>query len=258
MDKGIDGWQNLLVLKWARENGIRLSWLMLWGMPNERDEWFERQASWIPLIEHLQPPFGVVRIRFDRYSVYHSRAADFGLRLVPTTALRHIFPLPADALDDLAYCFREAGDPDVFESASDPPREERAVRPGLARLVAAAERWRRVFGSSLPPLLSVADDGETLRFLDTRRCAVELRPSLSGELRDAYLQCEGAPRRERVAGADELLRLRLVLEIDGRLVALGLRGDVPPLASREESPGGAVLQDIAPAALRTLAPAPTP
>src|SRR4029077_7134134 len=33
MDKGIQGWQNVQLLKWARELGLRLSWSILWGFP---------------------------------------------------------------------------------------------------------------------------------------------------------------------------------------------------------------------------------
>ncbi|HYJ77994.1 MAG TPA: RiPP maturation radical SAM C-methyltransferase, partial [Longimicrobiaceae bacterium] len=74
MDKGVQGWQNVQLLRWAREFGVRMSWGMLWGFPGEEDHWYAQVACWIPLLEHLQAPSGLIRLRYDRYSVYHNQA----------------------------------------------------------------------------------------------------------------------------------------------------------------------------------------
>jgi len=56
MDKGIQGWQNVQLLKWARELGLRLSWSILWGFPGEKDDWYEDMAEWLPALAHLHGP----------------------------------------------------------------------------------------------------------------------------------------------------------------------------------------------------------
>ena len=48
MDKGIQGWQNVQLLKWARELGLRLSWSVLWGFPGEKDDWYGTWRSGCP------------------------------------------------------------------------------------------------------------------------------------------------------------------------------------------------------------------
>src|SRR5487761_111987 len=105
MDKGIKGWQNVQLLKWARELGLRLSWSILWGFPGEKDDWYEDMAGWLPALEHLQPPASTPRVRCDRYSVYHEQASQQGLILFPIGALSMVYPVGPGDLDALAYFF---------------------------------------------------------------------------------------------------------------------------------------------------------
>src|SRR5260370_18697986 len=105
MDKGIQGWQNVQLLKWSSEVGIRIVWSILMGFPGEKDEWYEEMAGWLPSLEHLPPPSGTHIIRFDRYSVYHEQAKRYGLLLFPVGSMSFIYPVwPAD-LDGLASFF---------------------------------------------------------------------------------------------------------------------------------------------------------
>ena len=105
MDKGVQGWQNVQLLKWSRELGLRLSWSILWGFPGEKTYWYTDMACWLPALEHLQPPASTPHIRYDRYSVYHEQARRLGLILFPIGAMSLVYRVgPAD-LDDLAYFF---------------------------------------------------------------------------------------------------------------------------------------------------------
>lgn len=264
MDKGVRAWQNLVVLRTAREQGIRVSWILLWGFPGEEDAWFSEVADLVPSLEHLQPPLSLLRIRFDRYSVYQSRPRDHGLELEPAEALRCIYPLPESELADLAYSFRDRRDPAVFRSVPPGERSFRCAseRPGIRRLAAAVAHWTRAHLRGVRPLLHVQDDGDALQFLDSRRAAAELRFRLEGPERALYLACEEAPHRGSLAaraGVDPaaaevaleiLLRRRIVVALDDRVLPLALRGVVPPLPRRGDYPGGAVVGEI-PA--RTLA-----
>lgn len=257
MDKGIQGWQNLAVLRQARELGIRLSWLLLWGLPGEEDAWFAAMARFLPLLEHFQPPVGLVRVRFDRYSIYHSRAREFGLRLQPIGSLRQIHPLPDTDLEDLAYGFRDEDDPDAFAPTPAPGRGFRTLeaRPGVQALVQAVTEWKKAHRADLPPLLHVEDDGEALHFVDSRRVAWQGRFQVRGAQRALYLAAESSPRREALAPpAAEAARRALavlegrglVLELDGRILPLALRGAVPELPGRLDYPGGALAADLPP------------
>jgi hypothetical protein len=255
MDKGIQAWQNVLLLKACRELGVRLSWNFLWGFPGENDGWYEEQASWLPALEHLQPPSGVIRVRFDRFSPYHQRPGKYGLALAPAAAAAHVYPLPSRELLDLTYYFTDEGRPDAFSGAGG---EIMAERPGVRAVAAVVQPWRMAFWRGEPPALTVEDLGAELAVLDTRSCALERDFTLAGLDRAVYLATEAAPARDRVgtimaekqglaATADELaaavgrlVERALVLPIDRRLVALGLTGPLPRLPGLREFPGGMV------------------
>ncbi len=260
MNKGVKAWENVAVLRRTRELGMWVSWLLLWGFPGEEDDWFAGMARQVPWLEHLQPPLYLLRIRFDRYSVYQTRAGEFGLNLEPIGAVKRIYPLPDVELADLAYAFLDRDDPDVFRAAPTPGRGFRSPdeRPGVRDLALAVARWRKAHAGGLPPLLHVEDDGRGLRFLDSRRLATEPSYRLEGAERDLYLACEASPLRRAQAahaGLDAqaaeaalagLRRRGVVLELDGRVVPLALRGPVPPLPGRQDYPGGHLLGDLPP------------
>jgi ribosomal peptide maturation radical SAM protein 1 len=252
MDKGIAGWQNVQLLRWARELGLRLSWSLLWGFPGEKDDWYEDMAAWLPSLEHLPPPASLPRVRFDRYSVYHEQARTLGLILFPVGAMSLVYPLPPADVDGLAYFFSTepgAGPLRYVQSLT----QELTRNPGVAALAGAARAWRAAYGGGRRPALVMDDDGGRVEIADTRGCAGRPRHVLDGLAREVYLACDRAPRRARLAQAvgaaeedvaDVVARLaadRLVLEIDGRVIALATRASgapVPP--DHTQFPGGHV------------------
>jgi ribosomal peptide maturation radical SAM protein 1 len=255
MNKGIQAWQNVQLLKACRELGVRLSWNFLWGFPGEDDAWYAEMASWLPALEHLQPPSGVVRVRYDRFSPYHQQPGTFGLSLRPAPAAAHVYPLPAADLLDLTYYFADEGRPDVFTGTGG---EVMAGRPGVQAVDAVVLPWQMAFWRGELPVLLIADDGATLAVEDTRSLATRRQSRLAGLDRAVYLACEEAPAAARVASvvterhgldasADEVgaavRRLReqgLLLSVDRRLIALGTRGPLPPLPEVRDFPGGSV------------------
>lgn len=241
MGKGNSTTINIQLLKYAREYGISTTWLLLAGFPGEDDAWHAEVAEWLPLIAHLQPPGGVVHVRFDRFSVYFDKARDFDLDLKPYPAYRAVYPFDEKDLADLAYFFIDAKKAGL-----------RSVTPGVASLQAATVEWRNAYGRRLRPVLSVTDDGENLRFFDTRPCAPERRVNLSGFERALYLACDHAPSLSDLAGRFEgdmtrigaglrmLIEARLVLEAHGKYLGLACLGDVPAPVSANEHPNGYV------------------
>ncbi|MFL6259162.1 MAG: RiPP maturation radical SAM C-methyltransferase [Thermoanaerobaculia bacterium] len=254
MNKGIQAWQNVQLLKACRELGVRLSWNFLWGFPGEEDAWYAEMVPWLPALEHLQPPSGVTRVRFDRFSPYHQRPETFGLALRPAPAAPYVYPLPDEELLDLTYYFAAAGRPDPFSGEGGEILEG---RPGVRAIQEWVGAWQIAFWMQ-PPVLTVEDDGEGLDFEDTRSCAVERSFRLAGLDRAVYLAAQDAPVADRLASVlaerqglaaspeeaaaavERLARRSLVLPVDRRLLALGLRGPLPELPGVREFPGGMV------------------
>jgi ribosomal peptide maturation radical SAM protein 1 len=257
MDKGIQGWQNIQLLKWLRELGLRLYWSILWGFPGEKDEWYAEMAPWLPALEHLPPPYAMHKIRFDRYSVYHENTQRFGMLLFPIGAMSFIYPVgPAD-LDGLAYYF-------ATEPGQGPLRYMDEIRkaiqntPGAQAVFNAARDWRTAHAVGPEPVLEMTDRNGVIEITDTRRCARSPRHELAGLTRAVYLACDTAPRQGKLAevlerdfgltaSEDEITdavgRLqadRLILAVDGRLVSLALKTPVRPLFPAEQFPGGHV------------------
>jgi ribosomal peptide maturation radical SAM protein 1 len=263
MDKGIQGWQNVQLLKWARELGLRLSWSILWGFPGEKDDWYEDMAQWLPAMTHLPPPAATPRVRFDRYSVYHEQASRLGLILFPIGTLSLVYPAGPGDLDSMAYFF-------ATEPNSGPLRiiqtldEAVTSNPGVRAVTQAVRDWSAAHRGGDLPVLTREDRAGVLEITDTRACARTPRQLLTGLARAVLLACDNAPRPTRLAelvsrdagltaSRDEidtvvrkLLDDRLVLAMDDRLVSLVLRGPVPDrIPDYSEFPGGGLVATAA-------------
>ncbi|MEX4005367.1 RiPP maturation radical SAM C-methyltransferase [Paraburkholderia sp. EG285A] len=255
MDKGAQAWMNVQLLKWAREFGLRLSWSMLFGFPGEDDADYHMMADMVPKICHLQPPGGMIHIRYDRYSPYHSKARNYGLDLVPARLLKYVYPLSDADLMEQTYFFEERGAADLGRNLSVGRKLE---RPGADALRTALAQWSKTFWSSMPAVLCEEPGGSGLQLLDTRPIAAERQLELDGAAAAILRFCDSArsvetlPDRLRTDGlfygSDEqvadalafLLRRAYAIELDGRVLSLTLKGDLPVLPDGSEFPGGFV------------------
>ncbi|MFN0111141.1 MAG: RiPP maturation radical SAM C-methyltransferase [Blastocatellia bacterium] len=106
MRKGVKALQNIQLLKWCKEFGINPCWNLIWGFPGESAKEYEQMAELLPLLTHLQPPLGAGKIRVDRFSPNFNDAERLGFKnLKPFPAYEYIYPLPQQALMNLAYHF---------------------------------------------------------------------------------------------------------------------------------------------------------
>jgi magnesium-protoporphyrin IX monomethyl ester (oxidative) cyclase len=230
--KGNSALMNLQLLKWSGEFGIDASWNMLCGLPGESDSWYSEMARWLPAILHLQPPTGVVRVRYDRFSPYQMRPQDYGLTLEPSRAYAYVYPLPKESLMRLAYSFEDNGNAGhIHRGLHD--------QPGQRELQDVALQWNHLWRTSRP-VLHVYDEGQRLRFLDTRPCARQ-RSWTAGELEsEVYRLCDsaqahpalmkhrfmqrGAPVSiEEIEQAIETLcRAKVLLSLNDKLLAVGV------------------------------------
>jgi ribosomal peptide maturation radical SAM protein 1 len=242
MRKGNTACGNIQLLKYCVELGVTPAWSILCGFPGSDPEWVAEVAEELPLLFHLPPPNGTTPIRFDRFSPYEQRPADYGLTLEPLQAYRMVYPVEEGVLRGLAYFFRDAG--------GTPRRVAETARSAGE----VTTRWRSEFwGPGRGELVIEAAEpargeaaGEALRVRDTRSCAVasvhELRGLAATLLRalDAPASPAGLLTRLKQAGsaADEaavekglceLRERRLLWRSSSQLVALPTPPPVRPL-----------------------------
>ena len=115
MNKGITAIQNIQLLKWCAQFGIRPSWNILHGFPGETVKDYSTLADTLLLLWHLTPPSGLTPIQFERFSPYFARANEYGLQLKPDAAYASIYPDQRFCLDKLSYFFSNAAAPAVGE-----------------------------------------------------------------------------------------------------------------------------------------------
>ncbi|MBD2775612.1 RiPP maturation radical SAM C-methyltransferase [Iningainema tapete] len=176
MRKGIKGIQNIQLLKWCKELGVRPSWNMLWGFPGEPPDEYARMAELIPLITHLQPPDATFPIRIDRFSPYFDKPAHYGFaNIKPYPSYQYIYPLKEEVVANLAYYF-------TFEYIE--PQNVAAYTQPVAQQIAL---WQKVHKTS--DLLSV-DKGKYLLLIDLRPIAQQPQVILTGIERLLYIACD--------------------------------------------------------------------
>jgi ribosomal peptide maturation radical SAM protein 1 len=227
MRKGTTALQGVQFLKWAREEGLDVVWNLVWGIPGEDPAEYERMARLVPLLSHLQPPNTVGEVRLDRFSPLFEEAEAFGLTGVHAVpAYGHVFDLPQEALDGLAYFFR-------FDVRRKPP---------LADYTAALAEEVATWKGSRPGGLWYVDDGELLTVDDTRAATrSDELTVLDGAHRAAFLAADavataeelgravaaaagGEAGTEGLAGAlGDLVQEGLMVQEGGRYLSLGLR-----------------------------------
>lgn len=230
--KGNSALVNLQLLKWLNEFGIDAAWNMLSGIPGESDNWYAEMAEWLPAIFHLQPPTGVNRVRYDRFSPYQMRPQDFGLMLEPSRAYAYVYDLPRESLMKLA---------NSFEDSAQRMHIHRGMqeRPGQKKLQEVVQQWNHIWRNSRP-VLRVYDDGHSLQILDTRPCAYQTGWTLRDLEAELYRLCDCAltpaalleqlsTRRgtkvfmEEVQPAIEsLCRAKLLLRLNHKLLSIGV------------------------------------
>jgi ribosomal peptide maturation radical SAM protein 1 len=107
MKKGVSAFQNIRFLKSCLRYGIDPAWNLLIGFPGEKEDVYSKYVGDMPRLYHLTPPSGAFPVRFDRYSPYFTRSAEYGLNLSPYDYYRFIYPFPEEALANLAYFFED-------------------------------------------------------------------------------------------------------------------------------------------------------
>lgn len=185
MRKGVTALQNLRLLKWCAELEIDVAWNLLFGLPGEPPEEFDRMARLVPLISHLQPPGTLSRLELNRFSPYHGDPERFGLEVLgPRRHYELIYPVEArDALEDLAYSFEyryaDGRDPESYVGGL-----RAAVKQWMLRRARRALVWSRG-----PGFVTIVDE---------RPGMPHARYTLDETEAAIYLACEAGASAARV------------------------------------------------------------
>ena len=224
MRKGTTAAQNVQVLKWCKELGVKAFWNIIYGFPGENPEDYEETAQIIDSIRHLQPPFGFGAIRLDRFSPNFVSAGELGICNVrPDRSYGYIYNLRQEELSELAYYFEHD-----YTDGRDPLEY-------MGAAYAAVRRWQIEPGQRG---LLFADHGDALALWDFRSNAQRTLTILTGYERAVYLYCDqNRPLHQirkflvecglsGVALEEFLGRLiawRLMIQLDGRYLSLAIR-----------------------------------
>jgi ribosomal peptide maturation radical SAM protein 1 len=236
MRKGTTSVQNVQLLKWCREIGLKVLWNLIYGFPGEAPADYEATASVFDAIQHLQPPFGFSTIRLDRFSPNFDQAEALGfINVRPDRSYRYIYDLPDEALYNLAYYFEYD-----YADGRDP-------RSYVAPARSALGRWQRATGNAG---LVYADHGDKLAIWDFRPVAVRTLTILEGAGREVYLFCDqhrswpqlrnhvAAPQLSDRALEDFLDRMlceRLMLRLDAHYLSLATKAPRNPHAEIQQA-----------------------
>jgi len=131
MRKGVTALQNIRLLKWCAELGIKPEWNLLYGFPGEPPEEYSRMAELIPSLVHFTPP-SFAPVLMVRFSPYFERPAEFGIELTgPMPKYKFLYSVSSEALSNLAYDFEhrylDGRDPETY----------------VTGLSDAVDRWRQ-------------------------------------------------------------------------------------------------------------------
>jgi ribosomal peptide maturation radical SAM protein 1 len=178
IDKGTSAIQNIRIIKWCAELGIKAFYNVIYGFPGEPPEEYERMADAIKSLTHLEPPNPPVRLRLDRFSPYHRDPDHYGIDdIVPFPSRGFVYDLPVDELRKIEYFFafhyRDGRRPDDY----------------MARFKDSWREWNEVWQSNFRRL-SHHQQGDELRIYD-RRSNIENRLyELSPAAGRVYAACD--------------------------------------------------------------------
>jgi ribosomal peptide maturation radical SAM protein 1 len=176
MRKGVTALQNVQLLKWCKELGVRPVWNVIWGFPGEPAESYAQMAALARRLTHLPAPDGYEGLRLDRFSPNFVESTALGFADVrPMEPYRYIYDLPDDAIRNLAYFHRFR-----YADGYDPA-------PLAAPLLRALGAWKRAARHS--ELFSMDVDGRLLIW-DYRRRGRGRLVELGGIDRALYVACD--------------------------------------------------------------------
>jgi ribosomal peptide maturation radical SAM protein 1 len=193
MRKGSTALQNVQLLKWCREHGVRPEWNLLYGFPGETAQDHADTLAMMDAIWFLDAPSGYGPVRLDRFAPYHEDPAAYGMTNVrPMAPYRYLYPFGRESLEQIAYYF----DYDHHDPG------HRLPEPGPL-----VERVRRWMADERRGTLRLLHDGQGSLVVDDRPPAGRRGLRLHGWQVAAYDACDRVRTRDGLARMPELARV---------------------------------------------------
>jgi ribosomal peptide maturation radical SAM protein 1 len=207
MRKGVSALQNIQLLKWCAELGVRPAWSVLWGFPGESEQAYVECARLVPLLTHLAPPASAGPIRIDRFSPLFDQLPELPASdIAPVTSYEFLYPFDAATVKNLAYYFHS-------------PELERSSRHYAAPMREAVALWQVEHSTSG---FFYVDAGDKLILWDLRRVADHVKVELVGRERELYLHCDRCrtvPALSRLMDSNDVLTVEEITTTLHSLVA---------------------------------------
>lgn len=169
IDKGVTPLQNIQCLKWCEYYKVVVSWNILLGFPGETNEDYRRQIDLIPSLFHLHPPEATGKFWLERFSPYHTKAEQYGVRITaPGMAYEYVYDGRRVDLMKIAYDFEYEletwpVDPQVYQE-----------------LVAVIGEWQRRHASADRPFLYFSKAPSFVTVYDGRQADRPMRYRFDG------------------------------------------------------------------------------
>jgi ribosomal peptide maturation radical SAM protein 1 len=220
IDKGVTALQNIQLLKWAKEYGIKVAWNLIHGFPGESDLDWNETLELIPLLNHLEPPL-LIPLLMERFSPYFDRPDQYGIKdLQPMWWYKYLYPVDETKLNDIAYYFSHTCDRTASPEAID------RVRSRLDEL------WKRDSPETKTSSLTYLRGPGFVRVSDRRLGRPRQETVLRGLSAEVFLHCDAISSVRQIAESleqdpdavakvcDRLVDLRIVLRDGEKYLAL--------------------------------------
>ena len=227
MNKGCRAIKQVETLKICRTYNVLLSWNLLCGFPDEREEYMAQIVELIPLIMHLENPNQIIHIVYHRYGEYTENPERYGLSIRPSKAYDFAF-------DDRDFINRTSY---VFEPTDD---AELAKYYGCQRMgdaYAKAQQLIKIWFNERfnPQRLDMNDTGDAINIFDMRNVSVHAAYNLTGLTAQLYRACRSVksestlikmfpdvPTEKIRAELDKLCADKIMLNIGNEYLALAV------------------------------------
>jgi ribosomal peptide maturation radical SAM protein 1 len=212
MGKGVGALENVRLLKWCRELGVRVEWNLLWGLPGETAKAYRAQLRLIGALDFADAPAGPSPVVLERSSVLWRDARDRGFGAPrAASAYTYVYPFPSGDLARMAYYFEHEYAPDIV------------VALHLRRLERRLREWRDAPGGGV---LRRVDGGDGLvRLVDERSGSAGVPIELGGVEGLLFDACD------EIRSVDDLRRLAR-RELDGATTRADIRRVMRSLVDR--------------------------
>jgi ribosomal peptide maturation radical SAM protein 1 len=169
MHKGVRTLENIRLLRWCGELGVKVRWNFLCDVPGETVDDYRAMIALMPAIRFLPKPTVCSSVTLDRFSAFFERASEFGYEEChAVAAFECVYPLSGPELDEIAFVF----------SAKNGARERGATPLAFrSRLIREVNEWQRR-GSNGRLQLKPSPRGSVL--IDSRAEAVAAAFPLDG------------------------------------------------------------------------------